>query len=293
MGIASTMNPPPLKQPLLLGMMRLLDYPELAAPQALLGFIERCVERGLNGFDHANIYGLGQCEARFGAALRLQPALRQRLQLIGKADIVPAVQDGSRWRVKHYNSAAAYLSEALEASLRRLGVERLDGFLLHRPDPLMRADEVVRALQTLVAAGKVGWLGLSNAEPLHWQSLGRELPLRCNQIELSLLAQQPAWDGRLQALQADGLQVLAWSPLAGGAFPSALQQALAEVAEALQATPNQVALAWLRRLPGSPLPILGSLRWSRIEEALQGAALQLDAPTWFYLAEAARGIKAP
>lgn len=287
------MNQPPLEQPLLLGMMRLLDYPELAAPQALLGFIERCVEHGLNGFDHADIYGLGQCEARFGAALRLQPALRQRLQLIGKADIVPAAQDSSRWRVKHYNSAAAYLSEALEASLRRLGVERLDGFLLHRPDPLMCADEVVRALQTLVAAGKVGWLGLSNAEPLHWQSLGRELPLRCNQIELSLLAQQPAWDGRLQALQADGLQVLAWSPLAGGAFPSALQQALAEVAEALQATPNQVALAWLRRLPGSPLPILGSLRWSRIEEALQGAALQLDAPTWFYLAEAARGIKAP
>lgn len=283
----------PIAQPLLLGMMRLLDYPELAAPQALLGFVERCLERGLNGFDHANIYGLGQCEAHFGAALRLRPALRQRLQLISKADIVPAVQDGSRWRVKHYNSGAAYLTEAVEASLRRLGVERLDGFLLHRPDPLMDADEVVRALQGLVESGKVGWLGLSNAEPLHWQSLGRELPLRCNQIELSLSAQQPAWDGRLQAMQADGLQVLAWSPLAGGAFGPALQRALVEVAEALQATPNQVALAWLRRLPGAPLPILGSLRWSRIEEALQGAELRLDAPTWFYLAEAARGFKAP
>lgn len=89
------------------------------------------------------------------------------------------------------------------------------------------------------------------------------------------------------------MQVLAWSPLAGGAFPPALQQALAEVAGVLQATPNQVALAWLRRLPGSPRPILGSLRWSRIEEALHGAALQLDAPTWFYLAEAARGHKVP
>ncbi|MEX6502232.1 aldo/keto reductase [Pseudomonas zhanjiangensis] len=287
------MNLPPIEQPLLLGMMRLPDYPELAAPQALLGFIERCVEQGLDAFDHANIYGLGQCEAHFGAALRLRPALRQRLQLISKADIVPATQDRSRWRVKHYNSGAAYLTQAVEASLARLGVERLDGFLLHRPDPLLAADEVVRALQALVEVGKIGWLGLSNAEPLHWQSLGRDLPLRCNQIELSLLAQQPAWDGRLQALQADGLQVLAWSPLAGGAFGPALQQALAEVAEALQATPNQVALAWLRRLPGAPVPILGSLRWSRIEEALQGAELQLDAPTWFYLAEAARGFKAP
>ena len=287
------MNRPSIEQPLLLGMMRLLDYPELATPQTLLGFIERCVERGLDAFDHADIYGLGQCEAHFGAALRLQPGLRQRLQLIGKADIVPALQDGSRWRVQHYNTGAAYLTAAVEASLARLGVERLDGFLLHRPDPLLQADEVVRALQALVDSGKVAWLGLSNAAPLHWQVLGRELPLRCNQIELSLLAQQSAWDGQLQALHADGLQVLAWSPLAGGAFPAALQQALVEVGAVLQATPNQVALAWLRRLPGSPLPILGSLRWSRIEEALAGAALQLDAPTWFYLAEAARGVRAP
>ncbi|TWC30374.1 putative oxidoreductase [Pseudomonas sp. SJZ079] len=287
------MNQKPIEQPVLLGMMRLLDYPQLATPQQLLGFIERCVESGLSGFDHANIYGLGECEARFGAALRLQPALRQQLQLISKADIVPAAQDRSRWQVKHYNTAAQYLTESVEASLSRLAVERLDSFLLHRPSPLLHTDEVVRALQGLLESGKVGGIGLSNAEPLHWQVLCRELPLRCNQIELSLLAQQAAWDGRLQAMQADGLQVQAWSPLAGGAFPPALQQALAEVGEAVQATPNQVALAWVRSLPGKPLPILGSLRWSRIEEALAGAALQLDAPTWFYLAEAARGIKAP
>ncbi|ATH83132.1 aldo/keto reductase [Pseudomonas sp. KHPS1] len=283
----------PIRQPLLLGMMRLLECAELDTPQALLGFIERSVERGLNGFDHADIYGLGECEARFGAALRLRPQLRAQLQLISKADIVPAAQDVSRWRVKHYNTAASYLTQAVDASLQRLGVERLDGFLLHRPDPLLQVEEVTRALQALVAAGKVGWLGLSNAEPLHWQVLGRELELRCNQIELSLSAQQAAWDGRLQALQADGMQVLAWSPLAGGCFAPALQQALEEVAAALQATPLQVALAWLRRLPGRPVPILGSLREARIEEALAGAELQLDAPTWFYLSEAARGQRAP
>ena len=103
------MAAPVLAQPLLLGMMRLLEYPELGEPQALLGFIERCVERGLNGFDHADIYAGGQCEAHFGAALRQAPGLRQRLQIIGKADIVPAGQDCSRWRVKHYDSSAGYL----------------------------------------------------------------------------------------------------------------------------------------------------------------------------------------
>ncbi|MAL36638.1 MAG: aldo/keto reductase, partial [Pseudomonas sp.] len=65
--------------------------------------------------------------------------------------------------------------------------------------------------------------------------------------------------------------------------------ALDEVGAALNATANQVALAWLRKLPGKPVPILGSLRWERIEEALLGAELQLDTQTWFYLAQAARG----
>lgn len=283
------MAAPVLAQPLLLGMMRLLEYPELGEPQALLGFIERCVERGLNGFDHADIYAGGQCEAHFGAALRQAPGLRQRLQIIGKADIVPAAQDCSRWRVKHYDSSARYLRQAVEGSLVRLGVERLDGFLLHRPDPLLQVDEVAETLNALVASGKVGWVGLSNAGILHCQALAQCVPLRCNQIELSLQAQHWVWDGSLHALQAAGLQVLAWSPMGGGRFGERLCRALDEVAADLGATANQVALAWLRQLPGRPLPILGSLRWERIEEALLGAELELERPAWFYLSEAARG----
>lgn len=278
-----------VEQPLLLGMMRLMQYPELAQPQALLGFLERCNEHGLSAFDHADIYGAGECEAHFGAALRLRPGLRGHIQLIGKADIVPASQDRSRWQVKHYNTQAAYLTEAVEGSLQRLGVERLDGFLLHRPDPLLQIEEVVRALNDLVGTGKVGWLGVSNANLLQCQTLARELPLRCNQIELSLNAQKAVWDGRLHAMESEGLHVLAWSPLAGGRFSPELQQALEAVGSAMGATANQVALAWLRKLPGKPVPILGSLRWERIEEALLGAALQLDTQSWFYLAQAARG----
>ena len=160
------MAAPVLAQPLLLGMMRLLEYPELGEPQALLSFIERCVERGLTGFDHADIYAGGRCEAYFGAACA-GPGLRQHLQIIGKADIVPAAQDCSRWRVKHYDTSARYLRRAVDDSLARLGVERLDGFLLHRPDPLLQVDEVAETLNALVASGKVGWVGLSNAGILH------------------------------------------------------------------------------------------------------------------------------
>ena len=149
--------------------------------------------------------------------------------------------------------------------------------------------EVAETLNGLVAGGKVGWVGLSNAGIQHCQALAQCVPLRCNQIELSLQAQHWVWDGSLHALQAAGLQVLAWSPMGGGRFGERLCSALDEVAADLGATANQVALAWLRQLPGRPLPILGSLRWERIEEALLGAELELERPAWFYLSEAARG----
>ena len=90
-------------------------------------------------------------------------------------------------------------------------------------------------------------------------------------------------------MESEGLHVLAWSPMGGGRFGPQLQRALEEVGAALGATANQVALAWLRKLPGKPVPILGSLRWERIEEALNGAELTLDTQAWFYLAQAARG----
>ena len=100
----------------------------------LLAFIERCVERGLNGFDHADIYAGGRCEAHFGAALSQAPGLRQRLQIIGKADIVPAGQDCSRWRVKHYDSSARYLRQAVDVRLPRPVVAPLDGVVKQPED---------------------------------------------------------------------------------------------------------------------------------------------------------------
>ena len=197
-------------------------------------------------------------------------------------------QDCSRWRVKHYDSSAGYLRRAVDDSLARLGVERLDGFLLHRPDPLLQVDEVAETLNGLVASGKVGWVGLSNAGILHCRALAQCVPLRCNQLELSLQAQHWVWDGSLHALQAAGLQVLAWSPMGGGRFGDRLCSALDEVAADRGATANQVALAWLRQLPGRPLPILAACAGS-------GSRRRCWAPTRagpsrrFYLSEAARG----
>jgi predicted oxidoreductase len=172
----------------------------------------------LNVFDHADIYGGGECERLFGDALRAHPALAQNLQVITKTGIVPADRDTSQWRVKHYRAEADYVENAINKAIASLAVEQIDTFLIHRPDPLMQAEDVARVLEAAVSAGKIRQIGVSNFLPEQWRWLARntELPLVCNQSQLSLLHTDPLFDGTLEAHLADGLRWLAWSPLGGG-----------------------------------------------------------------------------
>lgn len=124
-----------IESSVVLGMMRLAAHPELYDPKALAAWIARRVENGLHWFDHANIYGQGECETLFGNALLVAPELKQQVRLITKANIVRAEQDPSRWQVKHYNTEAQYLAQQLDTSLKRLNVEQIEVFLLHRSDP--------------------------------------------------------------------------------------------------------------------------------------------------------------
>ncbi|MBY4677239.1 aldo/keto reductase [Marinobacterium sp. CAU 1594] len=273
-------------------MMRLTENDELSHPARLADWIAAQLDSGLDWFDHADIYGDRRCETLFGEALARQPALRSKVRLISKADIVTAARDGSRWGVKHYDTSAAYLRQSVEGSLRRLGVERLDLFLIHRPDPLMDVDETAQLLDDLVAEGKLAAVGVSNFLPDQWRLLQSRLtqPLRCNQIELSLKRTEPLFDGQAEALQLDRMQALCWSPLAGGTLEQGeLAQPLAAMADIYGCTPTALAMAWLRRIPGAPVPVLGSFNAARIAAARQGCELSLTRSDWFTLLQAARG----
>lgn len=278
--------------PFLLGMMRLHEREELGTPDALADWIEARLDQGLYWFDHADIYGDRQGETRFGEALASRPALRSRVRIVTKAGIVAPVRDPSSLAVKHYNSSPSYLSTAIDNALTRLGVERLDHFLLHRPDPLMDAEATAMALDDAIDAGKIGAVGVSNFLPEQWRRLQAAMrhPLVGNQLQLSLAHPEPLFNGLFDALIGDDQQPMAWSPLGGGTvFEDVLGESLSRLAEDFDTSSAGLALAWLRGLPGRPVPVIGTLKPSRIEELLSGACLALDRPTWFALLEEARG----
>lgn len=273
---------------LMLGMMRLHERPELQAPARLADWLEARLDQGLDWFDHADIYGgNGHNERLFGEALRRRPGLAARVRVVTKAGILMAPGD-----TKHYDSSPVWLAGAIDRALARLGVERLDLFLIHRPDPLMDAEATARVLDDAVRAGKVAALGVSNFLPEQWRRLQAALshPLTHHQLQLSLTRSAPLFDGNFDALRRDGLSPLAWSPLDGGTlFQGSAGQALARLAAHHGVSPAGVALAWLRRLPGSPVPVIGTLDPARITTLRDEAELSLSRQEWYALLEAARG----
>ncbi|WP_438455994.1 aldo/keto reductase [Vreelandella venusta] len=277
--------------PFVLGMMRLHEAPEMHQASYLADWIEARIEQGLHWFDHADIYGNGACETLFGHALNTRPGLSKRLKVVTKASIAndnPALGSG---KIKHYNASPGYLCRAIDNALNRLGVERLDHFLIHRPDLLMNAEATGRALDDAINAGKIGAAGISNHLPSQWRRLQNAMhhPLRTNQIELSISHNAPLFDGSFDDLCADGHAPMAWSPLAGGTLMQGdVGNVLNRVAREQNGTPNALALAWLRSLPSRPTPVVGSVKPERIADMLDGPET-LSRETWYELLEAARG----
>lgn len=289
----------PRLSPIVAGAWRMADWGWNA--QQRLRWIEQCVELGVTSFDHADIYGGYAVESLFGEALALAPSsLRQQLQIVGKCGIKLVSPARPEHRIKHYDTAAAHIVASAEASLRALRVERLDLLLIHRPDPLMDADEVASAFAALRDAGKVAHFGASNFTPAQFELLASRFPLATNQIELHPLQRAALTDGTLDQLQRLRIRPMIWSPLAGGALLGGgdeaarrVQAALARIAEAHGCSMATVAFAWLLRLPSRPLPVAGSRRIEALREAVAALQVSLSAPQWAKIWQAAAGHELP
>ncbi|MGB3617347.1 MAG: aldo/keto reductase [Catalinimonas sp.] len=282
---------------LIWGLWRLTDWN--LRPVELRRRVDHCLDRGITTFDHADIYGSYEEEEAFGRALAEAPYDRAAVQFVGKCGIRMVSPQRPAHGLTHYDTSAAHITRSVERSLTNLRTDYLDLLLLHRPDPLLDADEVAEAFDRLHLAGKVRHFGVSNFLPHQYDLLNHRLetPLVTNQLEFSA-SQHAAWyDGTLDHAQRLRYRPLAWSPLGGGALfqeESPLLSVLRAVgAELGNRTADQVALAWLRRHPSHPIPILGTGRLERIDAAVAALDLELSREQWFRIWTAAEGHGVP
>jgi predicted oxidoreductase len=294
----TTPTPALTLSPVVAGCWRLAEWGWSA--EDTLRWIEQAVERGVTSFDHADIYGGYRCEALFGAALALAPALRPQLQLVSKCGIQLVTPARPQHRLKAYDTSAAHITVSVENSLRELRTDHLDLLLIHRPDALLDAAEVAATFERLRAAGKVRAFGVSNFTPRQFELLDAALPmghkLVTNQIELHPLHRAPLHDGTLDQLQQRGTPPMIWSPLAGGRLlhgegddARRVQAVLQRLAHEHGVSPASIAYAWLRRHPTRPVLITGSRRIEALDEAVAALRIELDRASWYEVWQAGAG----
>lgn len=283
------------------GTWRMLDTKPTA--QEINRRLHACLELGITTLDTAEIYGLYEVEQVLGTALALSPGLRDKFEIITKAGIyVPCSYHPER-RTAHYNATGPRLLKSVEKSLRFLGTDHVELFLVHRPDWLTRADDTAAGLNELLRAGKIRAAGVSNYSAAQFDLLNArmEQPLVTNQIEFHLLHPEPINDGTLHQCEKLGVLPMAWSPLAGGRIFDPSNPAAARLAEAAKsmaacyrgATLEQLAYAWILAHPSQPLPVIGTNKLERLQSAVQADGIVLEREDWYALWEAAQGRRIP
>jgi len=256
--------------------------------------IEAALESGITLFDTADIYGFngadgfGDAEAALGRVLGEAPELRAHMVVATKGGIIPGVP---------YDSSPGYLESALDASLRRLGVEQVDLWQVHRPDLLAHPQELAATLEKMIASGKTRAIGVSNFTPAQVAALESFLtvPLASTQPEFSPLHTDPLWDGTLDLAMARDHAVLAWSPLGGGRLgqDGPVAELLAGKGAHHGVSAAAATYAWLMAHPARVIPIVGSQRVERIHEARDAFKVEWTRAEWYAVLQASMGKKLP
>lgn len=266
-------------------------------------YLATAVECGYNYFDHADIYGGGRCEEVFGAALKRNGKLRDKIIIQTKCGIRKGMYDFSK----------EHILSSVEGSLRRLGLDSVDVLLLHRPDLLMEPDEVAEAFDELEKSGKVRHFGVSNhsAPQIELLKTSVRQELSINQMQLSIATASMISSGANVNLcnedgvnrdgylrdycRLNGITIQPWSPLQHGFIEGSfsknekyaeLNRTIGELAEKYGVTETGMAIAWLLRLPDKMQPVVGSTNIERIKAVAEAADIEITREDWYkiYLA---------
>ena len=268
---------------------------------------EAAFEAGITFYDHADIYGGGTCEEVFKTCLAQVPDAREKIQIATKGGI----GDG------RYNLSHEYLNECIARSLKRMDIEYIDVYQVHRPDPFTHPRETAKVLNEAMKSGVIRSVGVSNYYPEQVRALQAYLdaPIVSQQISISLDRLDPIYegwntgkgrvgDGTLDQCMALDMVPLAYSPLGGGRLAQDREHGLSDtqktirlvlisLSEKLNHAPTQIALSWLLSHPSGIIPLVGSANPEHIREAAQASDLRLSREDWYSLWTAAWNRNAP
>jgi len=291
---------------MIMGNMRLT---QLSLPEAEK-LIRTALDEGINFFDHADIYGKGQCEEIFSEAIQMNSSIREKMILQSKCGIISP--EG------YFDFSKEHIIESVNGILKRLKTEYLDILLLHRPDPLMEPAEVAEAFEDLHASGKVKHFGVSNHNPAQIELLQKYIPYKLvvNQLQFSI-AHTPMIDSGIalnmkndQAINRDSsileycrlhdITMQAWSPYQHGFFEGSflgdvekfpkLNEVVDSIAEKYGVTNTAIATAWITRHPANIQVVLGTTNTERMKDACKGAEIRLSREEWYQIYKAAGNI---
>ena len=255
-----------------------------------------CIENKISTFDHADIYGNYSTEADFGKAFKQSNIDRNNVHFISKCGIQSA---GSRNNtVKHYDYSKEYIIWSVENSLKNLQTDYLDVLLLHRPSPLMVADEIAEAIAKLKNEGKIIDFGVSNFTSSQTELIRQKTAIDYNQIQFSATHHEAMLDGSLDYMQLHNIRPMSWNPL-GTVFREdtdqtrRLKKLLAQLVDKYRLGSDTILLAWVLKHPANVIPVAGTVNVARIQQLMKAVEMNLDQVDWFAIWTESMGNKVP
>jgi predicted oxidoreductase len=282
---------------LIAGTMTWGNWGKQLSKKEMTALMHHCISHNITTFDHADIYGAYTTEAEFGKAFLDSGIKREDIQLISKCGIQDMCDNRSN-TVKHYNYSKDYIIWSVEESLKNLNTDYLDLLLLHRPSPLMAADEIAEAITILKKDGKIKDFGVSNFTPAQMDLIGWRIDIDVNQIEFSLTQHTAMHDGTLDYMTTTGIKPMAWSPL-GSVFREdndqtrRIHKQLGELRDKYNAIEDQLLLAWILKHPSGMHPVVGTTNTDRLQLAVEATKINLELEDWFLILSASQGHSVP
>lgn len=270
-------------------------------------FVQTAMELGANFFDHADIYGRGECEEIFADAIHMNDDVREKIILQSKCGIRNGMFDFSK----------EHILESVDGILKRLKTDYLDVLLLHRPDTLMEPEEVAEAFDILESSGKVRNFGVSNQNPMQIQLLKKPVKqtIVANQLQLSITNATMISNGFnvnmeneaavnrdasvLEFCRLHDITIQPWSPFQYGFFEGVflgnekfpeLNQKIDEIAKKYEVSNTTIAIAWLLRHPAQMQPVIGTMNEGRLKDCVKASEIKLTREEWYSIFRAAGNV---